>query len=148
MVSRRRLPRPAASVVYELTESGRELEPIVLALGGWVMRFPPPPAAHLSATSVLLYLRGSRHPSPQAPPTTYRFELDDRVWTVTAEDGHFTISSGEPAHADAGLRTEPTTLNALLNGSTSLAAARATGQAALSGDEAALQRLLQATDPD
>jgi DNA-binding HxlR family transcriptional regulator len=146
VVSRRRVPPPAASMIYELTESGRELEPIVLALGGWGLRFPLPAAAHLSATSVLLFLRGSRHPSPQAPPTTYRLELDDRVWTITADNCRIHINPGEPAHADASLRTEPTTLNALLNGSTSLATARATGKAVLSGDEAALQRLVQQRD--
>ena len=143
VVSRRRLPPPAASVVYELTDSGRELEPIVLALGGWGLRFPVPPAAHLSATSVLLFLRGSRHPDTQA---TYRIDLDDRVWTITTENGRIHIDAGEPAHPDAGLRTDPTTLNALLDGSTSLAAAHATGHAVLSGSEVALQRLLQAPD--
>ena len=35
IVSRRPLPPPAASTVYELTEYGRELEPVLLALGRW-----------------------------------------------------------------------------------------------------------------
>ena len=35
IVSRRPLPPPAASTVYELTEYGRELEPALLALGRW-----------------------------------------------------------------------------------------------------------------
>jgi DNA-binding HxlR family transcriptional regulator len=146
VVRRRQLPPPAASVVYELTHSGRELETVLATLGSWGLRFPLPPApVHLSATSVLLFLRGSRRPNPQAPPTTYRFELDDRVWTIGTQDGQLHIKPGEPAHADACLRTDPTTLNALLNGTTSLAAAVATGKAALSGDGAALRRLLAAT---
>jgi DNA-binding HxlR family transcriptional regulator len=145
VVHRRRLPPPAASVVYELTESGRELEPIVLALGGWGLRFPlPADPVHLSATSVLLFLRGSRHPNPQAPPATYRFELDDRVWTIATQDGHVQIELGEPVQPDTCLCTDPTTLNALLNGSTSLDTALAAGKAVISGDEAALHRLLQA----
>lgn len=142
VVHRRRLPPPSASMVYDLTESGRELEPIVLALGRWGLRLPPPATpTHLSATSVLLYLRGSRHPDPQA---TYRIELDDQVWTVSTQHGQVNIKPGEPDHADAGLRTDPTTLNALLNGSTSLAAARTARKAVLDGDEVALRRLLQA----
>src|SRR5882724_9674006 len=32
---RRKLPPPAGSWVYELTDWGRELEPVVLALGRW-----------------------------------------------------------------------------------------------------------------
>src|SRR2546421_12497777 len=35
VVARRRLPPPAASAVYELTEYGRELEEVVLAFGRW-----------------------------------------------------------------------------------------------------------------
>lgn len=35
VVQRRRLPPPAASAVYELTEYGRELRPALLALGRW-----------------------------------------------------------------------------------------------------------------
>src|SRR3954463_5634306 len=37
------LPPPAGSRIYELTERGRELEPIVISLGRWgsVAPFPP-----------------------------------------------------------------------------------------------------------
>src|SRR6266536_5281850 len=38
VVRRRILPRPAASIVYELTDYGRELEDTVLALGRWGAR--------------------------------------------------------------------------------------------------------------
>ena len=44
IVRRRKLPPPAASTVYELTEWGRELEPIVTQLGAWGARSPIPPA--------------------------------------------------------------------------------------------------------
>src|SRR5918998_2957894 len=42
VVRRRTLPPPAGSRVYELTERGRELEPVVLALGRWGSRAPFP----------------------------------------------------------------------------------------------------------
>src|SRR3954452_5144800 len=35
VVARRTLPPPAASRVYELTDRGRELEPVLRALGRW-----------------------------------------------------------------------------------------------------------------
>src|SRR3977135_907512 len=35
VVRRRKLPPPAGSRVYELTEWGRDLEPVVLDLGRW-----------------------------------------------------------------------------------------------------------------
>src|ERR1700735_3624586 len=60
VVTRRTLPPPAASSVYELTAWGRDLEPIVLALGNWGIHAPLPPSpTTLSTTSVLLFLRGA-----------------------------------------------------------------------------------------
>jgi DNA-binding HxlR family transcriptional regulator len=143
VIDRRKLPAPASSWVYELTAWGRELEPVLLALGGWAMHVPLPPAATLSATSVLLFLRGSACPDPKAPPATYRLELDDRVWTVRTEAGRVDVRSGEPDRPDAALRTDPATLNGLLDGSRALGAAVSDGSAVTAGDRSALRRLLQ-----
>ena len=67
VVRRRKLAPPAGSWVYELTEWGRELEPIVLALGRWGVRVPLPAGPiTLSATSVLIFLRAAAHPDPAA----------------------------------------------------------------------------------
>src|SRR4051812_16859695 len=43
IVRRRTLAPPAGSRVYELTDRGRELEPVVLALGRWGSGAPFPP---------------------------------------------------------------------------------------------------------
>lgn len=45
VVSRRRLPPPAASAVYELTDAGRGLEPVLQALARWGLRTLGPPDA-------------------------------------------------------------------------------------------------------
>jgi DNA-binding HxlR family transcriptional regulator len=139
VVTRRRLPPPAASTVYDLTPEGRQLEPVLLALGNWGSHFPAPEPAHLSATSVLLFLRDSRHPDPRA---VYRIELDDQIWTVRTSDGELKVEPGPPPTPDAGLHTDPATLNALLADPTGLAFAVAAGQASVTGDEEALRRLL------
>ncbi|HEY2672778.1 MAG TPA: helix-turn-helix domain-containing protein [Rugosimonospora sp.] len=143
VIRRRRLAPPAASWVYELTDWGRELEPIVLALGGWALRVPLPPGpVTLSATSVLLYLRGAGHPDARAPESAYRIELDDSVWTVRTAAGRVHVEPGEPTGAVAGLRTAPATLNALLDDPSALDAAMSDGTAAADGDLPALRRLL------
>jgi hypothetical protein len=145
VVGRRKLAPPAGSWVYELTEWGRELEPIMLALGSWGVRVPLPPApATLSATSVLLFLRTSAHPDPKAPSTIYRFELDDHVWTIRTASGQVYVEPGEPARADASLRADPETLNALLDDPAALDAAVSAGSVAVAGDLPALRGLLQA----
>jgi DNA-binding HxlR family transcriptional regulator len=144
VLRRRQLQAPAASRVYELTEWGQELEPVLLALGGWALETPlPPPPVTLSATSVLLFLRGSARPDPQAPPATYRLELGDRAWTVRAAAGHVEVRPGEPEQPDAWLRTDPGTLNVLLQDPGQLDRAVADGAAVTGGDRPALRRLLE-----
>jgi DNA-binding HxlR family transcriptional regulator len=143
VLDRRTLAPPAGSVVYELTDWGRELEPIVLALGNWGVRVPlPTTPTTLSPTSVLLFLRTCARPDPQAAATVFRFDLDDRVWTVRAEDGAVHVGSGAPINPDACLRTDPKTLNALLDDPATLDAAVSDGRATITGDPAALRRLL------
>jgi DNA-binding HxlR family transcriptional regulator len=146
----RRGPAPADGPrVYELSERGRRLEPILTALGDWGIAVPEPPApSALSATSVLIFLRGAARPDPAAPPTTCRLELGGRVWTVRLAAGRAEVRPGEPARADVSLRTEPKTLSALLNDPGALATACADGSVAVVGDPAAVDRLLHAvTDP-
>lgn len=148
VIARRKLAPPAGSWVYELTAWGRELEPIVLALGAWGFRVPlAPEPTTLSAASVLLYLRGAVRPGPGAPAAVHRVELDDRVWTVRAEDGQVLVEPGEPARADASLRTDPKTLNALLDDPSGLDAAMSGGSVTVEGDLSALRRLLAAGQP-
>src|SRR6185312_15325483 len=111
VIARRTLPPPAAARVYELTGWGRDLEPIVLALGAWGLRVPAPEPATLSATSIMLHLRGSLDPGP----LVFRVDLDDRAWTVSSVDGATVVAPGEPDHAAGAIRTDPRTLNELLD---------------------------------
>jgi len=146
----RRAPAPTdGQQAYELTEWGRKLEPILLALGEWGIDTPQPPApAALSATSVLIFLQRAARPDPAAPPMTCRLELDSRVWTVRLASGRVEVQPGEPATADVSLRTEPKTLGGLLADPGTLATACADGSVAVVGDMAAIGRLLHAvTDP-
>jgi len=136
------------SRVYELTERGRKLEPILLALGDWGIDAPQPPApTALSATSVLIFLQGAARPDPAAPPTTCRLELDGRVWTVHLASGRVEVQPGEPATADASLRADPKTLSALLADPDTLAGACADGSVAVVGDLSVIGRLLHAVTP-
>ncbi len=55
VVRRRKLPPPAASRIYELTEWGEGLEPVVISLGRWGTRSPwRPRDAGLSTDSLIL----------------------------------------------------------------------------------------------
>ncbi|ADB29500.1 transcriptional regulator, HxlR family [Kribbella flavida DSM 17836] len=139
--------RPAATEraqAYELTEWGRKLEPMLAALGEWGIDAPEPPApAALSASSVLIFLRGAARPDPAAEPTTCRLELDGRVWTVRMASGRVAVEPGEPATAAASLRADPKTFSALLTDPATLPTARDDGSATVVGDVSAIDRLLR-----
>ena len=89
---------------------------------------------------MLLFLRGSARPRANA---CYRVELDTRVWTVRTEPGRLTVEPGEPAAPDAALRTDPPTLNALLEAPWDLDPLIADGRVVVEGDHKAVRRLLR-----
>lgn len=145
VIQRRRLASTTGPQVYELTDWGRKLEPIVLGLSDWGMDAPnPPEPASLSATSVLIFLRGSARPDPAASAIVCRLDLDGSIWTVSVESEEVQVQSGEPATADISLRTDPKTLSSVLAGPAALDAALGDGTVALVGDRLALDRLLYA----
>jgi hypothetical protein len=92
----------------------------------------------------VIFLRGCARPDPAAPTTTYRIELDDRVWAIYSSSGQVDIQPGEPAAAAASLSTDPKTLNALLGDPAALDASVSDGSVVAAGDLEALRQLLQA----
>src|SRR5919202_4202582 len=89
IVRRRKLPPPAGSRVYELTDWGRELEETVMSLGRWGARSPVPlsDAPIASADSVILALRERFDPGA-ADGLRARYELrigDDRFRVEVAD---------------------------------------------------------------
>ena len=63
VVRRRKLPPPASAWVYELTDWGRELEPVIIQLGRWGARSPALPRAALSVDSLILSFRAMFDPA-------------------------------------------------------------------------------------
>jgi DNA-binding HxlR family transcriptional regulator len=136
--------REPVSLGYELTEWGRQLEPIIVALGDWGIDAPhPAEPSSLSATSVLIFLRGGAPPDPATPPFVGRLDLDGSVWTVAVESGELQVRRGEPAAADFSLRTDPKSLSGLLADPATLDTVLAEEGVALVGDRQALERLLR-----
>jgi hypothetical protein len=65
-----------------------------------------------------------------------------RHWTVRTDAGQVHVEPGEAADPDAALRTDPKTLNGLLDDPRRLKAAIADGTAGVKGSRRALRRLL------
>jgi DNA-binding HxlR family transcriptional regulator len=147
VVQRRKLAPPAGSRVYELTERGLELEPLVLSLGRWGARSPAPPdgAPVRSADSVILALRGL-FDGGAARGLRARYELrmgEDR-FRIEATDAGLDVARGGADGADATLVGDPDTFNSVLWGGLSLAEAERAGRLAIEGDRAAARRLVEA----
>jgi DNA-binding HxlR family transcriptional regulator len=143
VVCRQTLPPPAGSRVYELTTRGRDLEPVLEALGVWGRAEPPAAQGSLSATSVLFLLRHSARAHPDPPTQTFRLRLDDRAWTISGSDGQIDILPDRAQPPDATLDTDPATLLTLLLNPASLKDALASGSARVEGNLSAVRRLLR-----
>ncbi len=146
IVVRRVLPPPAGSAVYELTEVGKALEPVITALGRWGHRFLGTRSEDefLSANAYVLAMRAAFRPDTAANVTeTYELRIGDQVFDVCVADGRCSTSEGQPGGADATLKMDVGTLSALLHGQLSPKEALTIGRIEVEGDAAALERFVK-----
>jgi len=103
VVRRRRLPPPASAQVYELTEWGKESEPIFMALGRWAARSPAhDPTLPLSAASLLLSLRTMLDPGrAEGIEARVGLRLGDESYLCRLGGGRIEIAAGPLDGAEA-----------------------------------------------
>jgi DNA-binding HxlR family transcriptional regulator len=142
VVGRRTLPPPAASRIYELTEWGRELEPVLLALGRWGSRAPLPlggPA--LSVAAAIVALETTFHPADGADVgDIYELRLDGQPFTLRVRGDHLEATPGPAANPTASFATNTATLAALLWHGGPAEGAIAAGTLTVDGDPDAFHR--------
>lgn len=146
VLRRRMLAPPAASRIYELTEWGEQLEPVVLALGRWGSRAPFPDAgAAFSADSAVLALKTLFAPSAaDGLSASYELRLGEHSFGARVTQNRLEISRGELSPVDATIQTsDPATLTGLLWHGHGMAQALLSGELKLEGDRAAAERFLE-----
>lgn len=144
IVCRRRLPPPAAAQVYELTDWGRELEPVLVGLGRWGARSPALPLEDpVSPDSQVLAL-AALFDARAADGMSARFELrlGERRYRLRVADGVLDLQAAAGEDPHAVIETDRETLAALLWAGRPLTEALASGDIAIEGDVAAVERLL------
>ncbi|HWB69029.1 MAG TPA: helix-turn-helix domain-containing protein, partial [Solirubrobacterales bacterium] len=96
VIRRRKLPPPYAASVYELTEWGQELEPVVTQLGAWGARSPfPPDSEQIGADSIVLALRSLFDPAAaEGLEASYELRLGDESFAATVSGGALDLSRG------------------------------------------------------
>ncbi len=152
VVRRRKLPPPAGSRVYELTGWGRELEPILLALGRWGSRAPLPPGdAQLGVDAMVLALRTQFDPSAAGGlSATCELRLGEHHFRARVGAGRLDLARAgaeDAEDADAIIETDPGTLAAVLWHGRRLADARRAGAIRIDGSLPAVERFLRLFPP-
>jgi len=145
VIRHRDLGPPARVRVYELTDWGRELEPVVLHLGQWGTRAPLPDGAQWGLDSLLLALQATADPA--VVTGRYELRIGADVLTVDGTSGSVRVRRGTADRPQAVLTTDADTLHAVAIGIRPIAEAVGSGELHVDGDPqavAGLTGLLQA----
>lgn len=144
VVKRRRLPPPAASQVYELTQWGMELEPVISALGRWGARSPlRPREAPMSTDAFVLALRTMFEPREAGGlEASYELRIGEESFRAAVDGGSFEIVRGSMDKPDATIEADVGTLAALVFGGRPLEEALCSGEVRIEGDRRAVERFL------
>ena len=136
VVRHRDLGPPARVGVYELTDWGRELEPVIVHLGQWGTQAPLPEGAGWSLDSLLIALQAAADPT--ACSGRYELRVGSDVFTVDGTSGSVRLRRGTADHPEAVLATDADTLHAVTLGIRSIPSAAESGDLRFDGDPKAI----------
>jgi hypothetical protein len=136
-------------MVYELTEWGAELEPILLGLQRWGVSSPRyAPEVPVGCDAAMLSLKNG---FPDDPPgglegtLEVRF-VDTATFAVRLGPGGIDIRRGAAERADAVIETDPQTLEEVAFGMQALRTAERAGALRIDGDRDLVQRFFGVFD--
>jgi DNA-binding HxlR family transcriptional regulator/putative sterol carrier protein len=137
IVRREKLPPPAASTVYELTELGRELEPAVVELSRWGLHFLglPRETDRYRFGWLLGGLRVAFNPEKaRGLDETYEFRVDGEIFRARVREGELEVGQGPAYEPDVTITTDLHTFLAIGVGQSDPAKALAEGRVKIEGD--------------
>jgi DNA-binding HxlR family transcriptional regulator len=143
VVRKRKLPPPAASTVYELTEYGEGLDEVMYAMARWGIRTlgPPGPADDLDHAWGLNAFPAMFDPeAARGLVATVAFRVDDDAFTVALNDGCMRVEEGVAERADLELAADMETFYALASGDLDPRGAVSDGRLEARGDLDLLDR--------
>lgn len=151
IVRRRKLAPPAGSWVYELTEWGMELEPVLLGLARWGARSPLRDlGSGVGVDALMLALRSRFAPEHVGDlHAVYALRIGEQTFTVRVDGGRLDIDRdsapipGAP-DLDAAIDGDLLAFAALLTDQRTLDELVAAHRLTVTGDTTAVQRLLAA----
>ncbi len=133
LVRRTKLPPPASVQVYEATEWGLEVAPMLRALGKWAVRSQcHDPSLPVSHVSIMMSIQTMFDPGLAA---SYKakagFRFGDISYVVDIRDGRIDVKRGPGGDCDFTVTAEPEGLAGLLYGGAPIDAISIEGDLAL-----------------
>lgn len=114
--------RHSGGALYELTEWGRKLHPILLQLGLWGARSLARPPGALSPDALMAAMEATFLRDEAAELcATYELRLGEERFSVEIERGTIAVARGSPHAPDAVIETDAGTLRELVFGDRKLA---------------------------
>jgi len=139
VVRRGMLDPPASVAIYELTERGRALEPILLQLGRWGSQEPVTTSGDLSVNALLLALKTVFDP-PAAPAATFALRIDGDWFRLTVTADSIDIARTRTQNPAVTFETDVATLRSVAFGREPITQAERDGRLAVAGDRALAER--------
>jgi DNA-binding HxlR family transcriptional regulator len=132
VVEKRTLPRPTPVAVYELTDAGRALAPVLRELRTWGARFgPPPPRGDAVRPAWIVQSAAGRNPRV-GPGRTCELRVGDDSFGLTGTDDAVDVRAGSVPTPEAVVTIEPRLFLRLASGKVD--PADAAGQIEVEGD--------------
>lgn len=116
VVRKTKLPPPASSTVYELTDRGRELAPVISILTDWGLGLIPEEVPDDDSINVIpcVGAMSKLFVGDGVQDMTVQLHIDEEVYVAMIEDGQISIQTGTAPAADLVVYTTPRALMTLL----------------------------------
>ncbi|MCU1378343.1 MAG: putative transcriptional regulator [Acidimicrobiales bacterium] len=139
---RRTFSSEVGAVVYELTDSGRDLWEAMVPLAAWGLeRVEPIEQEDVRADWLALQLQARFDPTKSVGiRERYEMRVDDEPYAITADDGRITVERGEVPDAVVRISLDLDTVMKIGIGQLTIAGAREAGLTKLEGDPEAVAR--------
>lgn len=132
IVRRRELEAPASVPIYELTQRGQALEPVLIELGRWGSAERTRASAELSVNAFLLALK-TVFDASAAVNGTFALRVAGESFALVVADGSMDIVRGHPDRADVTLDGDVATLRSVAFGRERYADAERDGRLTITG---------------
>lgn len=152
ILRRRRLGPPSSAWVYELTDRGSQLEPVLVALGQWGSRVPVEDSegSHDLSVDALVFALRTTFDADIAGglAAVVHLHVGDDHFRAEVGQGRFRVARGEADDADVTITADAPTLQSLVFAARSLEDAERAGEVTIVGDREITQHLLRCFPPE